>query len=200
MTISQKTIDFNKITVLWATNCIMPGVISKSVESMIWRYLIELVKELNNINIILKPHPADNSNWYRYEYEKYGAPDNITIVNKEDSIHYHICNADIVIAKLSTTGFEAMILNKPVISLLLNNKDFWIKLYREGAENFFDLDSFKHFMIELLSSKKRFESWQKERLEIQQNFLDRKIAKIHIPYNDYIVKIITEEIKKSRSV
>lgn len=77
--------------------------------------LIEkLSKNYPNSEIILRPHPSENENSWKKDLSQFS---NVH-VTKEDSIHNWINKADVVIHSGCTTGIEALIMDKYVISFL----------------------------------------------------------------------------------
>ena len=81
-----------------------------------FHYFIDLVNQISNrlplINIVLRPHPTENQDTYIKLFKKNPK----IIVNKEGSVREWIVNAKMIIHHDCTTGIEAAIIGKPVVS------------------------------------------------------------------------------------
>lgn len=75
-------------------------------------HLILKIAKNDKFNIILRPHPEENENFYIKKFLNFS---NIK-VTKEKSIDYWIKNSDLLIHNDCTTGIEARLLGKPVFT------------------------------------------------------------------------------------
>lgn len=84
------------------------------------KLFIEAIKDLNNIEVIIKLHPADKYQaFYEEIVEKYRLT-NVKITKNMD-IYEAIIWSDLVVSVHSTVVLEAAIINKPSICMLLSN-------------------------------------------------------------------------------
>lgn len=89
------------------------------------------VKDNNDLYLIVKPHPVEPSLLHHNLLETMGL-DNACVVEKADI--YELLNAaDCVITSFSTTGLEAMMLDRPVISINLTGKPDKMPYAASGA-------------------------------------------------------------------
>lgn len=113
----EKSIDHDKINILWATQCMVEaGYCSKEEWNEYVEKVINSLKELGRYQLSIKVHPEEDSQ--RYEHLE----NNPHIHIYENSLNELLRTCDVLITYTSTTALEAMILNKPVIimGLLMN--------------------------------------------------------------------------------
>lgn len=78
------------------------------------KILLTTIKKLAEVipeNIIIRPHPTENSHFWVREFEEYP---NVKVIKKYD-VNSWILGADVVIHNSCTTGIESYIARKPVI-------------------------------------------------------------------------------------
>ncbi|MGG3888374.1 surface carbohydrate biosynthesis protein [Metabacillus fastidiosus] len=84
----------------------------------LYEQFIQMIKELSekypNVNIVIRPHPRENFNSYQEELSGYK---NVFIVHEGNIVKWILASL-ITIHNGCTTGIEAFLLNKPVISYL----------------------------------------------------------------------------------
>jgi hypothetical protein len=111
-------INSGKKIVLWTTEC---AALSDSENNKNFLTIFKTFKELKDVVLIIKLHPADVNKYKNIinEYmDKYKV--NAIIPPKNSDTYEHIFNSDLVITKGSTTGLEAVAMEKPLIILNLS--------------------------------------------------------------------------------
>lgn len=106
--------------ILWTTqnHALIESELKQNIES-----ICNAVKMIDNVTLIVKEHPLDtevNRKMLEDISEKMNV--DMKIVPKNSDTFEHISNCDLLITKDSTTAFEAIILDKPVIILNLSNE------------------------------------------------------------------------------
>lgn len=86
------------------------------------RDLLDELKKINEIAVIIKPHPLESQKFYDdiIESKKYDA----LVMSERSNITELLLASDLMIGTSSTTLLEASILNKPVLVLNLSNIGF----------------------------------------------------------------------------
>ena len=113
--ISEKyNIKKKRISILFITE----NLLNKLEREMVARCVIRTLKDLDDSNLIIKLHPNESSDsLYKKLISEFGL-ENYTIINNAN-LYELLFYADIVIVSYSTVGVEALMMNKPVISLNL---------------------------------------------------------------------------------
>ena len=95
------------------------------------RAVFSAVNEIDDVQLIVKPHPAETSELHKSLLLEMGI-NNAMIV--EDIEIYELLNAaDCVLTSFSATGLEAMMLDKPVISINLTGEPDRMPYAESGA-------------------------------------------------------------------
>ena len=76
-----------------------------------------LNKKFPNLNFLVRPHPAENLNYYE-QLEKKNNFSNIKILKGNDSIIPYIISSEVLIACNCTTSIESFLLNKNSINYI----------------------------------------------------------------------------------
>ena len=131
--------------------------------------LIDLANANKNTAIIIKPHPGAKTEMLNDMLYKHHLP-NIFVLNRK-ILPYHALNcSDLLITKFSTMGIEAMIFEKPVISVILDLEERW-QIYQDAATYFFDAKKMYEFLEKILHNNSPFSHWKKGQLREQKAFL-----------------------------
>ncbi len=96
--------------------------------------VFETLKHMKNISLIIKQHPGEEDIHTKkiQEYlSKYNT--NVIFVPKNSDTYELLFDSDVVITKDSTTGMEAVALNKPLIVLNLSGKPDLVEYVSEGV-------------------------------------------------------------------
>ena len=116
-------------------------------EKKIFLKFIEMIKILSKSfqdkNFIVRPHPSEQSNIYEEEFENFN---NVKVI-KEGSSKEWIVGADVVIHHDCTTGIEAFIAKKNVVSFCpYHDEDFVIKLPQDLSVKFNKVESIINYI------------------------------------------------------
>lgn len=99
----------------------------------IYNYVLEAISALPNCHLIIKLHPGDSNEHIPHQLIKSLGIRNVSVV-KDLKIEKLLASCDCLITSWSTTGTEAMILEKPVICMKLRQKrKFHVRYIEYGA-------------------------------------------------------------------
>ena len=120
--------------------------------------------------LLVKPHPGHHEGIVE-EMIKHGNDlKNVFLINKK-MLPYHALNAaDLLITKFSTLGIEAMIFEKPVISVILDLEERW-QIYQDAATYVFDAKKMYEFLEKIVHHNGFFLQWKKSQIRNQKEFL-----------------------------
>jgi hypothetical protein len=95
-----------------------------------------LVRQLKNLEphtfkLVIKPHPDEGPEGYEQILREEGLAE--AIVSKGISLYTLLDACDIVFTTVSTAGSEAILFNKPLISINLSGNDFAVRYDEEGV-------------------------------------------------------------------
>lgn len=132
--------------------------------------LLELAKHYPKIKFIIRPHPGN--------LDDYGlvSKDNI-IVTKNGELKYLLAASDLIITQVSTAGLEAILLGKPVITVLnKTNPDFKLS-DTGGAINMENADELERVIDKCLTlDSEEF----KRNFDLKNKFDNKKNASANI--------------------
>lgn len=108
-------------------------------------------REYKDYDIIIRPHPSEDVNYYKNHFKN---TDNV-FVDKKYSISSWINHADLVIHPGSTTGIEAIYMNKPVIMYnpRVDSNDFKLYLAYNAGKYIDDLLECQSYVSSVLINK-----------------------------------------------
>jgi CDP-glycerol glycerophosphotransferase (TagB/SpsB family) len=134
--------------------------------------LIATFSELKDFHLILRLRPgADDFNFVQEKISSSGLS-NITLINpKEIPIADNINSCDALITHWSTTGMEAMLLNKPLLVFKIKNKEDFVEFLKYKAG--YGFNNKKELTI-LLKNLKKLEN--KEYSKNQKKYLDEYLG------------------------
>ncbi|MEW6008477.1 MAG: UDP-N-acetylglucosamine 2-epimerase [Candidatus Omnitrophota bacterium] len=99
---------------------------------VLMRKILEAVKMIENVHLIIKVHPYDNNSSIYRRIINESKVKNVTLVKKENIYDLiNVCQA--LIVPDSTTGLEAIILDKPLIYLNLTKRKDMIPYVQNGV-------------------------------------------------------------------
>jgi hypothetical protein len=137
------------------------------------RGIFEYVAGRGDVSLLVKPHPSDETSVIPSLYDETHA-DGIVVVGK-DQLPYDCINvADILVTKWSTTGFEAMLMGVPVVTVSTAD-DKPRQMFGQGAVHCDSVDELSALLSELLSDSRRREEWFDRRLTAQRQFVDQNL-------------------------
>ena len=104
----------HKLRILYATQSIW------DLTEEATQLFLEAIKDLDNIEVLIKLHPADTYiSFYEETVKRYGLTN--VIITKDMDIYDAIIWSDLIVSVHSTVVIEAAIINKPSICILLSN-------------------------------------------------------------------------------
>jgi len=104
----------NKLRILYATQYIW------DLTEEATKLFFEAIKDLDNIEVLIKLHPADTYiSFYQETVKIYGLTN--VIITKDMDVYDAIIWSDLIVSVHSTVVIEAAIINKPSICILLSN-------------------------------------------------------------------------------
>lgn len=95
------------------------------------RSVLKAMKNLSDVQMVIKPHPIEDEEFYKSLVNDIGATD--TVVTKNVNLLELLNACDTLMTVTSTTALEAMILDKPVIIVNLTGRDEAAPYVKNGA-------------------------------------------------------------------
>ena len=105
---------------LFATQPLTTQPLSDDMNLQIINNIIPFLEEGQKIQLIVKPHPFENSEYYRTAFKRV-SKDIIDIRESKENIFPFLLNADLVLLMSSTVGIEAAIMDKPMVCIKSKN-------------------------------------------------------------------------------
>lgn len=124
--------------------------------------------------LLIKPHPGDNTAFLERLRIERSSP-HVGWIDRKSLPFDAIFASDAVLLKVSTVGFEAMLLDRPVISLTLEGERRFQDMFGPGAEKLSSLDDLFALLTRLSDDSVR-EEWSRERVELSRAFLPSQYA------------------------
>jgi CDP-glycerol glycerophosphotransferase (TagB/SpsB family) len=97
---------------------------------MILREIINALKELSDVQLVIKPHPAEDGKMHRRIVKEMNAN---AVITKDIDLYGLLSVSDVLLTESSTTATEAMIFGKAVIIINLDNKPELVPYVKSGA-------------------------------------------------------------------
>ncbi|MDF9745857.1 CDP-glycerol glycerophosphotransferase family protein [Natrinema salsiterrestre] len=115
--------------------------------------LVSVANNFPSCILLVKPHPSGNPDPTRKILKKI-ENDNVEFV--EDSSPFHCLNAaDIVVTKYSTVGIEAMLFDRPVVSVALDGETRFQDIFGDVAERVSSTDQLYSFFENILIGREQ---------------------------------------------
>lgn len=139
--------------------------------------LCEFVSGRSDVCLLIKPHP-DSAGLVRTVVDQMldvAEIEDVVLIGRERRPHHCINAADITVTKSSNVGIESMILQRPLLSIVLNASTYSRELYGDAAVHCTDTDE----MVEFLSSvvpEADYERFKQRHLDRQKRHLDGLFA------------------------
>ena len=146
-------IDPNKTIILFATQHIA---FSETERMLIG--VVNAVSKMNDVQLIVKVHPREDMTNYKAvaeEFHEIGLH-----VVKDIDLYALINNCELLITKYSTTALEAIILDKPVVTINLSDEPTTVPYAEEGAA----LGVYRHEDIEQAILKVLYDEETRDKL------------------------------------
>jgi len=157
------------LCIFWDPNTVLRGCLTAQEQLRVTDALVKLTAA-HACGLIVKPHPSHKPGALERLLKAAG---HVCSVDRS-KLPYHSLNAsDIVVTKVSTIALEAMMLDKPVISVSLDGEPRWRKIYGDAVEYVASTEQLTGLLAELLDDDRRRSTWTAERLAVQRAFLAR---------------------------
>ena len=187
----QYQINSNHKIILWTTSFQGPRD-EENIKDL--KAVFKAIQGIKNATLIIKPHPHDNKrhiNMIKANLRNYNIDAVITPSSSDTYEQLFAC--DLMITRGSTTGMEAIALNKPVIVLNLTGKPGAIDYVEQGvALGVYKAEDLKPTIEKLL----------RDDLDLAKNrerYIEKYLYKIDGKATERVVNVIEEMIKESKS-
>lgn len=124
--LAEGGIDPNRKTILFTTENIT---FSETKEMLTG--VISAVLEMNDVQLVIKVHPREDVGPYQEMAERYH--DSRIHVVKDTDLYALISSCELLVTKFSTTALEAMMVDKPVVTINLSGQSTPVPYAEEGA-------------------------------------------------------------------
>lgn len=184
----ELNLSFDKKLVLWMTQTHEPDLTLYENKQNI-SAVYNAMKQLKNVQLVIKLHPREHQKAPLYKKDKSFKP----IIVGKDTNTYELLNAcDLVIIKWSTTGMEAIALNKPLVILNLGEQPDRVEWVKEGvALGVYNEKDLKPTIEKLLKD-------DSELAKNRDEYLEKYLYKIDGNATERVVDLIGEMIKERR--
>ena len=143
--------------ILYDSGSILRGYLSVREQVETTTFLLNFAKTHPSVALIIKPHPNHKSGYLESLLNTYSL-NNVFMIDKKMSLFHCLNVADFLITKFSTSGIEAMYLEKPVISLILDNEKKF-KLYGTAAQFIQNIEELNNLMNCLVNDDNYKSKW-----------------------------------------
>jgi hypothetical protein len=187
----------SKFYILLDSNAPLRGYLSSREQCSVIINIVDFASKNKNVEILIKPHPSYASGPLEEIIKKYSL-ENVHLIDKS-MLPYHAINAsDLLITKFSTLAIEAMFLNVPTISIILDNENFF-KCYGHCLEYHDSIQTMLDKISQLTKSQNDYSSWFKKMMKKRDEYFIREgITMISEPGKE-IAEIIHARLLKIKS-
>ena len=162
----------------------------KSREKLL-RTVLEVVKKLEDVILLIKPHPGENENWHKKIIKEMGVQ-NAIVLNRDCNTAKALFVCDLMITSYSTTALEAIALNKPIITLNLQNEREPYPYAESGATiGVFRSEDLSYTIENALENK----NLRRKLAERRQKFLSEHVCKSDGRSSERIVNLISNIVQ-----
>ncbi|TSA08175.1 MAG: hypothetical protein D4R73_08990 [Deltaproteobacteria bacterium] len=155
--------------ILFDPNAVIRGYLTGREQSQQTNTLLEFAAKHPRVALIIKPHPSHQPGSLEALLDFYSLP-NVFFLN-ENMLPYHAINAaDLVLTKFSTIALEAMLFEKPVISVILDGEDHF-KIYGEAVEYVTNIEELNGSLNNFYNDRLARTEWARNQIEKQKIFL-----------------------------
>jgi glycosyltransferase involved in cell wall biosynthesis len=163
--LAKSGIDPNEKTILFTTDNIT---LSETKEMLTG--VISAVLKMNDVQLVIKVHPREDAEPYQEIAKKYR--DSSIHVVKDTDLYALISNCELLVTKFSTTALEAMMVDKPVVTINLSGQPTPVPYAEEGAA----LGVFRHEDIEQAIQKALYDEETRYKLKAGRDKFVRRWA------------------------
>ena len=162
----------------------------KSRENLL-RAVLEATKKLQNVILLIKPHPGENEDWHKKIVKEMGVR-NAIVLDRHYSTAKALFVCDLMITSSSTTAMEAMALDKPVITINLEGKTEYYPYAKSGAA----IGVFNpEYLLPTIEDVLQNENLRRKLAKRRQKFLSEHICKTDGRSSERIVNLISDIVQ-----
>ena len=155
--------------VLWDPSVAVRGFVSVQEQYRVLSTLMELTVT-RQCALIIKPHPSHTigalEQWVSASPSRH-----VFLVPAQDLAYDAINASDVVVTKMSAIALEAMLLERPVISPILDGERQWRRLFDDAVECVTSPEALARLLEEICADPVRRAAWTGERLAQQSQFV-----------------------------
>ena len=152
--------------ILFDSNDILRGYLTIQEQSLVTNALLNFAKEHPAVALMIKPHPTHRPGWLEALIDYFSLP-NVFLIDKS-MLAFHALNAaDLLITKLSTIALEAMLFERPVISILLDGEQRF-RIFGDAVEKVNSLEDLQEILTMVVSDANRRAAWAKNQIKNQK--------------------------------
>lgn len=159
----------------------------KSRENLL-RTVLKAIKRRQDVILLIKPHPGESEDWHKKIIKEMGVR-NAIVLDRRYNTAKALFVCDLMITSSSTTGLEAMALDKPVITINLEEGSEFYPYAESGAAiGVFNSEDLLHAIDDVLGN----ENLRRKLAERRQKFLSEHIYRTDGRSSERIVNLIAE--------
>jgi hypothetical protein len=164
-----------ELTLFYAPSWHLPGRNSQRETITVFEQLLEFASTHMNVDLVVKPHPSDQTGTISQVADQY-TKENIHVIDRDVDVDHCINCSDIVITKFSMVGLDALLAEKGLITVAIDNDpDRWLRQYDGAAEKFSNLDLFISFLQTLVEDPMYRNEWLEEQSNRRTEFIRKNI-------------------------
>ena len=171
---------------------VLRGYFSFSEKMKTINFLLKFAAKTPKLCLIIKPHPSYKEDLMDSPIFK-SLPDNVYIIDKKTLPHHPINASDFLLTKFSAIGIDAMYLEKPIISLILDREKAF-QAYQDAAEYVYDLAELDNLLDLIINNSEFRENWIKDYKVRSQKFINKIAPKLIEPAYDLAAKALDNYI------
>ena len=149
------------LIIAYDASAVVPGYLLPSEQAVLTDALLNLCERNRNLMMLIKKHPSQDMIGSLDQQIKNCKSSNVILLPTNESPYHFLNAADMLITKFSTIGLEAMYLDKPVLSCILD-KEEGFKLFENVADYVFTIEDLVKKIESFLIEHDAFETWADE--------------------------------------
>jgi hypothetical protein len=187
-----------RFNAFYVSSGVIRGFVSSGEHYALACLLIQYAMNHRDFHLIIKPHPSELVHVWKSILESHGNPQSVTLARQSINPYHCVNVCNLVITKFSTLAVEAMEFEKPVITVALDGERNFVDIFEDAVEKFYDTGSLVSRLNEITASPDKFEHWKKQRINIQNEYLPRKMLRPETSVEKNIADQLIKHIKIAR--
>jgi len=184
-----------KLCIFYAPSHPIRGYVTWHEHFVVAQRIIDHFDKSASGTLTIKPHPTDSSDALNILKEQYISSEAVFWYSKDTSPYHLINAADGVITKYSAIGLEAMLLNRPVMSIAMDKESRFQDVFGDAAERFTDLDSLILFLESISADNEKYTAWAARQRRLQQRFLAHRFARAESSAAESMAQAIIDRVQ-----